>query len=240
MSPAPKGRGPKKLPPGRHGLSPEFVAASQRQRMLTAVIDAVAEMGYMDVKVTDIISRAGISRRTFYEHFDGKEECFLAAYDIEVALLTEAASSAFFADGEAPWPDQLRAGIIALLRHLTTRNAAARACIVEVMGAGATARAKRDAALRAFTYFIDAGRGTTKHEVPGRAAISVIGGIVELMVGELTYGGAGQLEQLAPDAVYLAMLPFMGPEAAFAERERTRQEVATPPPAEQQLAGDQG
>jgi AcrR family transcriptional regulator len=226
MPPTEKGRRPDQLPPGRHGLSPEFVAESQRTRMLTGAIEAVAELGYESTRVTDIIARAGVSRKTFYDHFDEKEHCFLAAYDVEVAELTEAASTAFSGTGPRPWVEQVSDGLRALLRHLSERPAAARVCIVDVAAAGAAARGKRDAALRSFTYFIDAGRGESTQEVPGRTALGVIGAIVELIGAELLYGSPAALEALAPDAVYFAVLPFLGPEAAFAERERVRAELA--------------
>lgn len=177
------------------------------------MIEAVAELGYQSTRITDILAKSGVSRRTFYDNFDEKDECFLAAYDVEVAHFTETASAAFYGDGSMEWPDQIRAGVRAVLRYLAEHQAAARVCIVEVDAAGPPARGKRDTAVRGFTYFIDAGRGTAKHEVPGRTALAVIGGILELIETEIKYGSTGQLESLAPDAVYLAVLPFLGPEA---------------------------
>src|SRR3954449_11124855 len=69
------------LPRGRHRLSREQVAASQRRRMLAAMTAAVAEEGYVRTTVADVIAGAGVSRETFYQHFSDKEECFLAAFD---------------------------------------------------------------------------------------------------------------------------------------------------------------
>jgi AcrR family transcriptional regulator len=70
-----------RLPRGRHGLPREAVADSQRIRILTAMIEVVAARGYADTRVVDVIGTAGVSRKTFYELFDSKEDCFLAAYD---------------------------------------------------------------------------------------------------------------------------------------------------------------
>jgi AcrR family transcriptional regulator len=70
-----------RLPKGPHGLSREQVQASQRERILDAVLDVVGERGYVATTVADITSAAGISRTTFYEQFGGKQEAFLAAYD---------------------------------------------------------------------------------------------------------------------------------------------------------------
>src|SRR6516164_3645667 len=77
-------RRPPQLPSGRHGLLRSFVAANQRERILSAVAEAVAELGYAEMSVEAVITRAGVSRRTFYEHFKNKEDAFLAAYDTAV------------------------------------------------------------------------------------------------------------------------------------------------------------
>ena len=69
------------LPRGPHRLAREEVLASQRGRMLAAIAEAVAEKGYAATTVADVVGRAGVSRKTFYEHFADKEECFLAAWD---------------------------------------------------------------------------------------------------------------------------------------------------------------
>jgi AcrR family transcriptional regulator len=228
-----KGRRPDQLPPGRHKLGREVVAESQRQRLLTAIIESVAEQGYLETRLTDIITRAGVSRKTFYDHFDEKEECFLAAYDREVNQFVEATAMAFAGEGPRPWPEQVRDAVRAFLRYLAEHPAAARVVIVDALGAGHRAVAKREAAIRNFTYFVDAGRGDTAHEVPGRAALAVLGGINELVAGELLHGSAENLETLAPDVVYLVTLPFLGPERALAERQITRDvlqgERKTPP-----------
>src|SRR5258708_3894882 len=75
---------PQQLPSGRHGLLPSFVAANQRARILSAVAQAAAGLGYAEMNVEAVIARAGVSRRTFYEHFKNKEDAFLAAYDTVV------------------------------------------------------------------------------------------------------------------------------------------------------------
>jgi AcrR family transcriptional regulator len=193
--------------------------------MLQAVLEAVAEQGYQETRVTDIIARAGVSRKTFYEQFDEKEQCFLAAYDAELTELTDGVAAAFLGEAPRPWPEQVRDAVRAFLRFLSERPAAARVCMVDALGAGPRAIAKREAALRNFTYLVDAGRGEAKVEVPGRTAVAVLGAANELIAGELIHGSASNLETLAPDIVYLITLPFLGPEAAIAERERTLEEM---------------
>src|SRR3954452_20760470 len=82
------------LPRGRHAAPREVVAESQRERLLVAMADAVADKGYANVAVADVIERAGVSRRSFYEHFTNKEDAFLAAYDGGVAGLLDAIAEA--------------------------------------------------------------------------------------------------------------------------------------------------
>src|SRR2546427_8551210 len=89
-----------KLPRGRHGLSREDVARSQRERMLRAMAEAVSENGYVNTPVAEVLRRAGVSRETFYEHFANKEECFLASYDAGASVLLEAMREGFGPPGD--------------------------------------------------------------------------------------------------------------------------------------------
>ena len=82
------------LPRGRYAAPRAVVAESQRERLLVAMADATAAKGYANVAVADVIERAGVSRRSFYEHFANKEECFLAAYDAGVEALLGAIGEA--------------------------------------------------------------------------------------------------------------------------------------------------
>src|SRR6476661_4005029 len=83
-----------KLPPGRHGLSRSFVAQNQRDRILASGADGCSAEGYDKMAVGENNRAAGVSRRTFYEHFKNKEHAFLAAYDAVVAQLLQRVSGA--------------------------------------------------------------------------------------------------------------------------------------------------
>ena len=82
---------------------------NQRERMLAAVIDVVSDVGYASMTVSDVISRAGVSRRTFYEHFVNKEDVFLAAYDHVVEEVIAEVSAAYD-QGEA-WIDKVERAV---------------------------------------------------------------------------------------------------------------------------------
>ena len=95
-----------RLPPGRHGLPRDFVAENQRERLLNGVVEAVAEHGYNATTIGKITDAAKISRRTFYEYFEGKEDCFLAAYEMIDGHVRGAMLAA--GDPAEPWPEQVR------------------------------------------------------------------------------------------------------------------------------------
>src|SRR5436853_2541679 len=106
------------LPGGRHAAPREVVVESQRARMLGAMAGAVAEKGYAHTAVADVIERAGVSRKTFYEHFDNKEACFLVAYDAGVELLLGAIEDGMASARGGTWLDRARAGTTAYLDAL--------------------------------------------------------------------------------------------------------------------------
>jgi AcrR family transcriptional regulator len=215
----------KQLPRGRHGLSREKVTQSQRRRIIEATIEAVAERGYQDTRVGDVVERAGVSRATFYSLFDDLEDSFLVAYDDVASRLFATTSAAFNEDPEARWAERIRAGMSALLELLASWPAGARFAIVEVLAAGPKALIRRDAALRQFTEFIDAGRNHSSTELPGITSVAIIGGINELLYSEILHGATARLPARLPDIVYWIIQPFLGPEEAAAERDRAR--VAT-------------
>jgi AcrR family transcriptional regulator len=79
-----------RLPRGRHGLSRDQVTAAQRERIIAATADAMAELGYAATPVAEILRRAGISRETFYQQFESKQDCFVAAHEAALGRLADA------------------------------------------------------------------------------------------------------------------------------------------------------
>ena len=96
-----------RLPPGRHGLPRDFVVHNQRERLIAGLAEAVAEKGYGGTTIADITRHAAVSRRTFYEHFDGKDECFVAAFDTVTVQLRERVEEAFKTEDD--WADGIGA-----------------------------------------------------------------------------------------------------------------------------------
>jgi AcrR family transcriptional regulator len=141
---------PSRLPSGRHGLTREAVAASQRTRLIDAMAQVVAEKGYAASTVADVVERAGVSRRTFYEQFDDKEACFLAAYDAGLAAVLFRIGEAVDVNPAAPWRERARAGVESFLALLASQPAFARALQVEILTAGPAALDRRTGMLVMF------------------------------------------------------------------------------------------
>jgi len=198
------------------------VTESQRNRIHQAMIEVVSERGYPETRVVDVIGVAGVSRKTFYELFDSKEDCFLAAYDVLLENILSEATDAFESRPGTSWAERVRGALGALLGHLAQHPNEARFAIVEVLAAGPKALARRDAALRQFTGFLEAGRSETSVELPGITSLAVAGGINELVYSEILHGAVGRLPSRLPDLMFWVTLPFLGAEGATAERERTR------------------
>jgi AcrR family transcriptional regulator len=207
-------RVPERLPRGRHGLPRRFIVHNQRERMLLAVAEAVAEQGFATTTVADIIARARLSRRTFYEHFADKEECFLAAYDTVVEQLLSAVGQAY--EQAEGWPQKVHDGLETFLAYLAAEPAFARMCIVEVVAAGPEARSRRDAAMRVFVDFLEPGRAEAPRgvRVPECAAEVVVGGIYEIIYSRLQRDAANELVEMLPELLYCALVPYIGHAAA--------------------------
>jgi AcrR family transcriptional regulator len=143
---------PERLPRGPHRLTREVVLASQRGRLISAMADAVAARGYNATTVADVIAGAGVSRKTFYEHFADKEECFLAAYDTGVDLLLGALEHP--PEGATDPVGEVRLRTRAYLEALAGEPAFARTFLIEVMGAGPRALERRERVLDRFAQML--------------------------------------------------------------------------------------
>jgi AcrR family transcriptional regulator len=187
------------------------------------MIEVASDRGYPETRVVDVIEVAGVSRKTFYEHFEGKEECFLTTYDALFGHLHGLMSDCFESPPGVPWAERATAALRTLLGQLAAHPSGARFAIVEVLAAGPKALSRRDAALRQFSGFLELGRAETTVELPGITALSLAGGINELLYSEILHGAAARLPTRLPDLVFWIALPFLGPERATAERERARQ-----------------
>lgn len=203
-----------RLPAGRHGLPREFIAQNQRERIVTALVDTVAERGYNATTVAHITKAASVSRRTFYEHFADKEACFLAAYEMvsdHIRASMQAAAESF-----EDWPQKVRAALATMLRFLAGEPELARICMIEPVAAGGEIAARHRASMQGFVEILKAGRPEHSGErpLPEATEETLVGGILSLIVREITAGRTEQLENLLPDLVELTLAPYVGAEEA--------------------------
>jgi AcrR family transcriptional regulator len=207
-----------RLPPGRHGLPREFVIHNQRERLIAGLAEAIAENGYSGTTIAHITRHAAVSRRTFYEHFSSKDECFVAAYDTVMEELRERVSTAF--EAEEDWPHAVKAGIGAMLEFLAAEPHLARLCMVEALVAGPVVVERYDAAIRSFVPYFQQGREGRAPEVLARLSPTteeaLVGGMVSLISRRIIAGKAEQLEELLPDLVEFTLTPYLGSEDAAA------------------------
>jgi AcrR family transcriptional regulator len=208
---------PAQLPSGRHGLPREYVVNSQRSRLLGAAVLIAGTEGYAGMTVSAVISRAGVSRKTFYEFFQDREDIFLAAFDQLLERALDGARAAYeTGDG---WPARLHAVLDAGLRALAANPHEASFGFVEVLAAGPRALQRRDSALREFMQFLSPG-----YEAAGDAAAipplmpeAIVGAVYEVIYARVLQQRTAELPELLPQLLFCALAPFFGP-AAAAER----------------------
>jgi AcrR family transcriptional regulator len=206
-----------RFPAGVRTLSPDLVKAVQRERLLAAMIGAVTEIGYNTLTVQNVLTRAGISRPTFYEQFEDKEDCFLAAFDASASRMRERIAAAV-ADAGPGWRDPLRTGIAELLRFIAEEPEEARTVIVEARASSPTGLRRRDELLDHFAACIDALVREDLDEAPSAiAAAGVVGGIESVLYARLQKGETEELDALLPSLMYFAVLAYAGREAADEE-----------------------
>jgi AcrR family transcriptional regulator len=207
-------------PRGRHRLPPEVVARSQRDRLLEAAVRVVAAKGYGAMTVGDLTKEAGVSRTTFYELFEDKEACFLAAYDNAVEALVRRVVGAY--ESEQSWPDRAAAGLAALLGTLAEEPALARLSLVDVGNAGPLAQRRYRAAIQRLTPLFEEGRDFVQggRNLPANTSRMAIGGVTGLISDELVADRAEQLPGLLSDVLFATLVPYIGPDAAAREVDR--------------------
>jgi AcrR family transcriptional regulator len=187
----------------------------KRERILQGMLQAVGTRGYERTSVQDAVAEAGLYRQAFYDAFDDKEDCYLQAIDagsawIELAM-REAGVEA------TSWRSQLRGALFGLLAFLEEQPAVARAVLVEVHAAGPRAVEKRTEAMERAVAMMDGAREESTAMAPEIAAEAVVAGILAVLHTRLSTDQASDFIQLLPELMYLAVLPYFGPDAAAAE-----------------------
>lgn len=201
-----------RLPPGRHGLPPEFVEQNQRQRLIASLVQVVAERGYDGATITAIIEGASITSATFYKYFDDVEACYLAAFGQAADLLAERLGEAY--GSETEWPLRVRAALAAGLDFFATSPELGRLCLVEPFVAGAAISRRYQEASEQLVPFLREGRDLSpaQDSLPETTERGLIGSIASQVARKLTEADA--LPGLLPDLTQFALTPYLGPAEA--------------------------
>jgi len=198
-----------RLPGGHHGLSRQEVLESQRERLLAATVELIAENGYAATQITRIAKRAAVANRVFYANFEGKQQAFIAAFDALADHLTELLLAA--ARDEPDWAAQIIAALRAALEFFDSEPAIARFCLLAPYTAPkAIAAHCRDRAAAALPV-LARGRGLPPRPIrlPASTEDSILGGILSQM-SRAAATGEPPFPTLLPDLVEFALQPYLG------------------------------
>jgi len=196
------------------------VTEIQRSRLLAAAVETVDEAGYARMTVAQVISRARVSRKTFYDVFTDREDCFLAAFEQAISQAGAVMSEAY--EREPGWRDGIRSSLTALLVFLDDEPRLARLCVVEALGAGSRVLERRAQVLDELAEVVDRGRYVTSavREPPEVAAEGVVGAVFAVLHTRLLEDSKEPLLELLGSLMNMVVLPYLGARAA--DRELTR------------------
>ena len=209
---------PRRLPRGSHGLDRDVVEASQRARLLEAAGRAVAARGYAGATIDDVVRGAGVSKKTFYEHFADKEGCFLAAYEAAGEELFRRVLEAHGTSDD--WMERTRAGIAAYLRWLAAEPALARVFLIEVAAAGPRAAQARERLRDRYAVLMRERQEEARADIsslpvlPDEVFHAAVAAVDELVVRHIRESSAESLPELEPILLYLQVALLAGPQVA--------------------------
>jgi AcrR family transcriptional regulator len=201
--------------PGLYRIPREVVTNHQRQRMLTAAVEVVAEHGYPSLSVQQFVERAGVSRSTFYEHFDNKHDCVLAAHKAAFEQLTSAISDDCATGGD--WPADVSAAVGAGLAFAADCPGQARLLIVSGAAVADPRLSRRAQVVEDhFVKLLGAGRlsQAAVSSLPEATERALVGAVSSVVGAELLAGRHDLLPELKPELVQIILTPYLGADKA--------------------------
>ncbi len=209
---------------GQHGLSRGQVVSIQRERILSAAVEVVGERGYSRSTVSEIVARARVSRKTFYDIFTSWEDCFLGAFDSALLRAQLLAREAFVR--EQGWRDGIRAALIRLLLLFEEEPVQARILIAEPFAVGGLVLQRRAEVLRDLAGVLEQGRTGSTQAPSLLTAEALIGGLVSIVHGRIMDGNTNELMDLSGELMSMIVLPYHGAAAARRELSRPRPAIS--------------
>lgn len=205
-------------PPGPEPVSRSAAAADQRRRILEATAELIAERGYQETTMEEIVRRAKVGYATFYKHYPDKEAAFLALLDTATERTVARVEDAYQRE-EGPWADRVGAALGVLFADVAAHPAPARAALVEAVAAGPEAAAKHEAALKQLAPLLRPGRelNPRQAELPESLEETLAGGVVWVLGQRLVAGEADKLRGLLPETLEFVLRPYVGEDEAARE-----------------------
>ncbi len=200
------------------------VGEIQRSRLLAGAVATIDELGYPRATVGRITGRSRLSRRTFYQMFANRDECFAAVLEELVATVGGELSAAGL-EG-LPWRERVRISVWTILAFCDREPALARVCVVQALRAGPLVLERREAVLARLAVVVDEGRedGARGERLTPLTAEGLVGAAFAIVYSRLSRGERGPLTELLGELMAMIVLPYLGPAAA-------RREQARPAPA---------
>lgn len=203
---------PPPIPSGRTRLSKSEVAQNQRWRILFAAAETGAQKGYTATTVADIAAAAHVDKRVFYTHFRDKQQVFLAVHELGFQQTMAVATGAYFSADT--WPERIWQGILAATQFDATYPTLAHIGYVEAHAVGVPAIQRVDDSHVAFTIFLQEGDQHTAERQTRTTMEAIVAAIFEIGYQQMRYHDPRQLPRFAYHATYLALAPYLGPQAA--------------------------
>jgi AcrR family transcriptional regulator len=196
----------------RPELPREFVAVHKRKRIMAAIAELTAEQGYDSTKISDIVSRAGVARKTLYDNFEGKEEVFISAFDIAVDEAIRRVEESC-AQAEGGWKERVEAGLASFLAYVAEEPALARMCLIEALSATPAATERYEDAVQ---RFVELARKGMPHDegLPETIEETLIGGVAWIVYQQIRRHETEKAEDLLPELAEFMLAPYLGIEAA--------------------------
>ncbi|HXF31277.1 MAG TPA: helix-turn-helix domain-containing protein [Solirubrobacterales bacterium] len=207
--------GLQRLPPGRHGLSREFVTRNQRDRLTAGMIATVAAHGYHETTISEVAAAAGVSRRTFYSYFDSKEACFLDTFglieDHLVEVMTDAGTTI------RAWPARAKAQLSVMLEELAANPDLVRFALIAPPAAGGRFLERYRAFLERLIGVVAGDRVPRSKVANEGAELAMAGGLAALITAKVNAGEGERLLELLPELTELVLTPYIGHKRAAKE-----------------------
>ena len=191
--------------------------------MLAAAVEVISELGYGGMSVARVTDRAGVSRRTFYDLFEDREDCFLSVFEEAVERIAAVARPAY--ERQWRWGEKVRAGLSAMLQYIGDEPVLGSLLIVDALGAGPRVLERRARRLETLSHIVDQGRSEVKpgREPPSLTAEGIVGAVLGVLHARLLERDPRPMVELLNPLMATIVLPYLGQTAA-------RKELARPTP----------